>query len=99
MAPPPEGTPPNPRRASRPPHADYALRRLRVRGAALAGSTRRAQLFRRRCIDLEGLRIDHDAVELRRELRAHVALAHVVANLLDRPLEREIGRASCRERV
>src|SRR5436309_2330127 len=88
MAPPPEGTPPNPRRASRPPHADYALRRLRVRGAALAGSTRRAQLFRRRCIDLEGLRIDHDAVELRRRLRGHVALAHVVANLFDRPLER-----------
>src|SRR6516164_3700613 len=66
----------------------HALRRLRVRGAALAGPPRCAQLLRCHRIDLEGLRIDHDAVELRRELRAHVALAHVVANLFDRPLER-----------
>src|SRR6516165_10534527 len=71
----------------------HALRRLRVRGAALAGPPRCAQLLRCHRIDLEGLRIDHDAVELRRELRAHVALAHVVANLFDRPLER-IAKAS-----
>src|SRR5262249_24262625 len=67
--------------------ARSALRRLRVR-CALAGSTRRAQLLRCRRIDIEGLRIEHDAVELRRGLRGHVALADVVANLLDRPLER-----------
>src|SRR5262249_7245774 len=72
-------------RCSAPTFMGYALRRLRVRGAAIAGSTRRAQLFRCRRIDLEGLRIEHDAVKLRRGLHRHTALTHVVANLFDRP--------------
>src|SRR5262245_35290389 len=58
--------------------------RRRTTGGRAGG----AQLLGRSHIHGESFRIDHDAIELRRGLDRDIALADVLAHLVDRPLER-----------
>src|SRR5262245_6169580 len=60
----------------------------RFRTRAAGGRADGAQLLGRRHVHLEGLRVEHDAVELRRGLDRDIALPDVLAHLIDRPLER-----------
>src|SRR5262245_32854476 len=58
-----------------------------ARCRATGGRAGGAQRLGRCDVHLEGFGIEHDAIELRRGLDRDIALADVLAHLIDRPLE------------